>query len=636
MAKPAKKPAKKPAAKKPAAKKPSASKPAPKSAPKPAAKKPEPKKTPKSAPVPEPKKKKPVAAPVAPVTEKPKKKKKVREATDEEVLDALKGVFPDDFGRKRTLKGIELTPKQVTKFIKKAGATYDKMTVDQKRSINLIDEHVKKFDADQAAAEKTAKTRVSNADAERDAAERQKAVSEALSKARNTSTSAAVLKGANKIINQRLYGLAVSYKRAVNKLKSAMPLALTKLAADNAKTNPYLSKDLDDAAHNSALQFPHESKNKYDVGLPGGTGISAADEVADFDPVNPYTEPKILAGIDDDNEDAPTGDVEQIAVAGLVSRIAKRARRSFNMLALAADDDLDGYDDTPIDEDNSTSDADTAPENADVQNPNGKRGRRTSAPRDKINTLPDIRVTNSDSAFLSADYSFSRGFFNGGKRSAWLGMSFGLIDSVGTGDTRELDEKTGEAVEYENEVTGSINTALPFHQDTGLFTSFLRSLATEMQMTLSTEIVPKHICNVKLANFVQVIRQFPKSFCSGRVYLARQFISIAPVNHFDQLRPNRFEFLFQVFNQLVGLFWVDFSPKLFECRVQRYPFLRADRPYLRITLGSWIRPKVYGTSVDLFGNPKQFVGLDCVSAICAKSATNLQHVMYFRLKKRRG
>ena len=435
---------------------------------------------------------------------------------DDDLLEAIKLVFPS-LSRKRTLGGIDFDAKEVKRFIKKAPKQYARMSLEQKRTVNLIDDAVKKDDAEKAAAEKAARTRTVNKDAEADIEARRNAFADSLAKSSNSAQSAVAVKGANKLVSRRLYNLAENYHRIVAQIAPVTTMVLTKMSAEAAKSgNAADAGALENEAKVAITLFKHEESNAYDVGLPRGSTFEKGVETTPFEAVQPYKEPDIFAN-DGSDDDASTSDAsddadsEDSTVTASTSTSERRelrrlhrqmrAQASTAFKAFAAGD-ADDYDDNPDEILNSS--GDKKPEHFDVQNPNNaKKQKRTRAPnRDSLKVLPPVRTGFSDTAFLSSKYKFSSSFFNGAKKAGCLGISFGCIDTLGSGVTTAIDNE-GASHSFQNEHGAASETKLDFFKSPTLLHEFALKLASTMGMSVSAEIVPKLIMSSQMFNYLR-------------------------------------------------------------------------------------------------------------------------------------
>lgn len=435
---------------------------------------------------------------------------------DDDLLEAIKLVFPA-LARKRTLGGIDFTAKEIKRFIKKAPKQYARMSLEQKRTVNLIDDAVKKDDAAKEAAEKAARTRTVNKDAEADIEARRNAFADSLAKSSNSAQSAVAVKGANKLVSRRLYNLAENYRRIVSQIAPSTTMVLTKMAAEASKSgNAADASVFDSEAKVTQTLFKHESVNAYDVGLPGGSSFDRGVETTPFEAVQPYKEPDILA-TDTGDEDASVSDgasededastvtasamskEERLELKRLHKQMHAQASTAFQAFAAGNDDE---YNDNPDEILNNAKDK--KPEQFDVQNPNGaQKKKRTRAPnRDSLKVLPPIRTGFSDIAFLSSKYKFSSGFFNGAKKAGCLGISFGCIDTLGSGVTTAIDNQ-GESHSFTNEHSAASETKLDFYKSPTLLHEFALKLASTMGMSVTAEIVPKLVMSSQMFNYLR-------------------------------------------------------------------------------------------------------------------------------------
>ena len=453
-------------------------------------------------------------------TTKPARKPKAT-ISDEDLLEAIKLVFPS-MARKRTLGGIDFSAKEIKRFIKKAPKQYARMSIEQKRTVNLIDDAVKKDDAAKQAAEKAARTRTVNKAAEADIEARRNAFADSLAKSSNSAQSAVAVKGANKLVSRRLYNLAENYKRIVTQIAPFTSVVLTKMAAEVSKSgNAADAATFEEEAKNSTTLFKHQETNAYDVGLPAGSAFDKNITTTPFEPVQPYKEPDIFASDSDDtdadNEADSLSDSDDSTVTASMSKeerkelrrlhrkMQEQATSAFEAFAAgtaAAGDDDDEYNDNPEEILNGA--GDKKPEQFDVQNPNGaQKKKRTRAPnRDSLKVLPMIRTSFSETAFLSSRYKFSSGFFNGAKKAGCLGISFGCIDTLGSGVTTAIDN-SGESHAFQNEHTSVSETKLDFFKSPTLLHDFAFKLASNMGMSVTSEIVPKLIMPAQLFNYLR-------------------------------------------------------------------------------------------------------------------------------------
>ena len=388
-----------------------------------------------------------------------------------QVLDKLKALFPE-LSRKRVIENVQLTPKQIKKLTTKAPKLLARIPVLLKKGLGIVDDSTRKHDEDL----KEAKVRKVDETKAKDTAGVLQAFNDSVA-ARGEVQTSKVIKAFQLRINKRLAGLYGNYRKIAVQLNNFTAVALTEVAKGFKFSDPALSSEVTKAVSTVSGAFVVKDSTDYDWFGSAGSKFDAEQNQA-LDPEGDF--------VDEDK-----GEV------GAVFAPHIPAPATAKVTTAAKSDDVPDY--TPDDsqfngDDDSTGDEDTK----------GKSGKRVKV--NAIRILGKTRIRYSDKAYMTNRIPETRNMFNGMKRSAVVGFTFGVIDGKGNFSTSSTDyDENGNA--NRGSVPNSVEhglSPLPFHNNRGLFDRFVTELGSCIGMRTAPGIGLQHILSRTAINFLKL------------------------------------------------------------------------------------------------------------------------------------